>query len=205
MENKKRWIIFSLCLFLSIIITIFVINSRITALDNWFYSGLMNYQNNFLTFYFENITHLGSFIYILIFSGLIIIWSFLKKNQLRYYLLLMIFITALFNQTLKFIFARPRPEVLDLIVETGYSYPSGHTMMAVSFYGFLICLVYRTKLNIIIKWMSYILLTVIIISVSISRIYLGVHYFSDIITGSLLSIAILIFITELMKRKNYEN
>ena len=83
--------------------------------------------------------------------------------------------------TLKRIFKRERPNINRLVNEKGYSYPSGHTMTATCFYGFLIFLIIISNIIIPLKTVLIILLSLIILLVGYTRIYLGVHYLSDVV------------------------
>ena len=88
-----------------------------------------------------------------------------------------------------------------LINVTGYSLPSGHSMVNTAFYGFLIYLVYKNVKNKYAKSSLIALLSVLIIAICISRIYLGVHYLSDVLAGFLIAISyLIIFISILEKR-----
>ena len=106
-------------------------------------------------------------------------------------------LSTLFNQGLKLIVGRERPDINQLVTESSYSFPSGHTMIITTIVGLFIFYLWnnkkgsRTKKNVI-----TIILTIIAFLVMISRIYLGVHYFSDIIggiTASLLLLAIVYY------------
>jgi len=99
---------------------------------------------------------------------------------------------------LKFIFVRPRPFEWMLIEETGYSFPSGHAMVSMAFYGMLVYLIWQTKISLNKKKIWTIVLSVLILLIGISRIYLGVHYVSDIIGGFTLSLSYLIIATSLV-------
>lgn len=100
-------------------------------------------------------------------------------------------VEAALNEMLKRIVARPRPP-LDhrLIDEVGFSFPSGHAMASTAFYGFLIYLVYRYWRRAI-KWVAIVLLALVPPIVMATRVYLGVHYASDVLAGCLYSIAYL--------------
>ena len=87
------------------------------------------------------------------------------------------------NFALKEIVQRPRPEGFRLIAETGYSFPSGHSMVAVAFYGFLIWLIIRYEEDRLQRWIWSLALFFVVIMIGISRVYLGVHYFSDVVAG----------------------
>lgn len=101
------------------------------------------------------------------------------------------------NQLLKFIVQRPRPEGFRLVDESGYSFPSGHSMVAMAFYGFLIYLVWHYERDCVERWLWCVCLAFIIAGIGMSRIYLGVHYASDVVAGFLVSLAWLAVFTKL--------
>lgn len=92
-------------------------------------------------------------------------------------------------------------------MKNGYSLPSGHSMVSMAFYGYLIYLIYRHINNKYIKWSLITLLSLLIISIGISRIYLGVHYTSDVLAGFLVAISYLIIYINIINRiiENKEN
>ena len=112
-------------------------------------------------------------------------------------------ISTLLNQMLKYIVQRPRPTEFRIIEESGYSFPSGHSMVSAAFYGFIIYLIYKNIKNKYIKWSLMSILSILIILIGTSRIYLGVHYTSDVLAGFLISISYLIIFTSVTR--NNEN
>lgn len=85
--------------------------------------------------------------------------------------------------TLKLFFGRVRPEDPVYRAALGFSFPSGHAMSAMTFYGLLIYLVWKYVENVAFKWTLTFLLIIFIHLVGFSRIYLRVHYASDVIAG----------------------
>ena len=96
---------------------------------------------------------------------------------------------VLLNQVFKFIVQRPRPEGFRLIAESGYSFPSGHSMVAMAFYGLLAWMAWRYERDPLVRRVSVIGFGFVVALVGISRIYLGVHYASDVIAGFCLAAA----------------
>ncbi len=96
---------------------------------------------------------------------------------------------VLLNQAFKFVVQRPRPEGFRLIAESGYSFPSGHSMVAMAFYGLLAWMAWRYERDPIVRRVGVAGFALVVALVGISRIYLGVHYASDVIAGFCLSAA----------------
>lgn len=86
------------------------------------------------------------------------------------------------NTGLKLFFAKPRPQLwYSLIKETSFSFPSGHALGSLVLYGFLAYLLasYYSKFSIFI----YLIAAIVIVAIGFSRLYLGVHWMTDIIAG----------------------
>ena len=95
----------------------------------------------------------------------------------------------LLNQTLKFAIQRPRPDGFQLAVEQGFSFPSGHSMVAMAFFGLLVWMVWRYEADRATRIGCAVAFSAVIVLVGVSRIYLGVHYASDVLAGFCVSLA----------------
>ena len=174
-----------------------VLDKEIEQFDNIIYAWLSNIIEEPITTFTKIITTIGS-AYVIIPICIISVIYFWKRKESKYIVVNLIIIFFI-NQLLKRIIERPRPEGFRIVEELGYSFPSGHSMVSMAFYGFFIYLIYNKVQNRYIKWISISLLTLLIILIGISRIYLGVHYASDVLAGFLLSISYLGLFTHIIK------
>ena len=108
---------------------------------------------------------------------------------------------TIFQLVLKNIFTRGRPIDINLIEEKGYSFPSGHSLTSMAFYGFIIYLISKSDLSKKIKILFITVLSIIILLVGLTRIYLGVHYATDVIGGFTFSLIYIIIYTNIIKNK----
>ena len=188
---KKRIVcIISFILFL---VTVILITNDNKYFDNYIIN-LFKYKSDILTNIMKIITFLGSALSIILLTVLLIIVVKGKRNKIL--ILINVIVTTLLNQLLKNAFQRRRP-IDSIIEESGYSFPSGHSMVSMAFYGFLIYLVYKS--NIKYKGLIVGLLSVLIVLIGISRIYLGVHYPTDVIGGFTLSLSYLLLFIDITK------
>lgn len=97
-------------------------------------------------------------------------------------------LVVLINQVLKFIIQRPRPDGFRLATVSGFSFPSGHSMAAMAFFGLLAWLVWRYEKDRRQRALLVAAFALVIVMIGVSRIYLGVHYASDVIGGFCLSV-----------------
>lgn len=87
------------------------------------------------------------------------------------------------NQVLKVLFARSRPDLFSIIEETGYSFPSGHSMVSFCVYGFVAYTFSRNFSSIRQRGLVFSVAGIVVALIGISRIYLGVHYPTDVLAG----------------------
>lgn len=189
---QKRYFLIGTLLILFCLITTLVLTDNISWFDDTIYNIIFGIRNNFFDFFFKAITILGNTTTIIIVVGLLLI--FVVKEEYFHMLAISVVSTVATNQLLKHIFMRPRPDHLRLIKQGGYSYPSGHAMISIAIYGFLIYYIYKKVTNKKLKIFLISLLSLLIILIGLSRIYVGVHYPSDVLGGYILSVLILILV-----------
>lgn len=133
----------------------------------------------------------------------VILWLMCKDKKISKYIILNLILVFVLNRLIKIIVRRPRPEVIALITENGYSFPSAHSMVSFAFYGFIIYLMLKESKSKKQKIIYGVFLSILILLIGISRIYLGVHYATDVIGGFLIAlIYLIIFIKFIYKRRD---
>ena len=205
-EKHIRLILFTITFWIFILIVHNIFKNDIYKFDDLVYKYISKPINPTLTKIFSVFTNVGSgFVMIPL---CIIAFAVLKEKIEPIFISINFALAALINYILKNIFERQRPADYRLIHASGYSFPSGHSMVSMAFYGFIIYLIFKNVKNVKIKWLTSIALSILIILIGISRIYLGVHYASDVFGGFLLSIVYLTLYTKLYKTvydKHQEN
>ena len=189
--KNLKWIILFICLVGFLALAEDVFHKEIMNGDIIGYKIISTFLiSDFTTPIAKFITNFGGAIFLIILTVVLVILIKNKKIGLSIFSNLVI-ITVL-NQLLKRVLQRPRPTEYRINEETGYSFPSGHSMVSMAFYGYLIYLIYKYVKNKYIKWSSIVLLSLLICSIGISRIFLGVHYTSDVLGGFFISISYLV-------------
>jgi membrane-associated phospholipid phosphatase len=120
-------------------------------------------------------------------------WYSIKVPAIAISSLLLMFI-------LKHLFNRPRPGIPLLYEAKGLSFPSGHALMSVTFYGLLIYIVFKTYREKNSKWILILLLIFLILIIGFTRVYLRVHYTTDVIAGYCIGFLWLVFAVWLLNR-----
>lgn len=197
--NIVKWILLFITLVIFIAIVENVYNKEIMVLDIAGYNIISKYViSDFATPIAKFITNLGGAIVLVIITiGLLIA---LKNKKIGISIASNLAISTGLNIILKNIVQRQRPVGFRIIEESGYSFPSGHSMVSMAFYGYLIYLIYKHIGNKKIKWSLITMLSIIILMIGTSRIYLGVHYTSDVLAGLVISLSYLIIYTSGIKR-----
>ena len=201
MKTKK--IIIGELLVLFLLTMVLVLTNNISTIDETIYQGVIYVRSNLFDFIFKTITKAGNVIPVLCIVVVSLLCFKNKKDQNM--LGVAVVSTVLTNQLLKRIIRRARPSHVRLIEEKGFSFPSGHAMISIALYGFLIYYVYKHVKNKYVKVILMTLLLLLIIVIGFSRIYLGVHYPSDVIGGYSLALTILIVVIDWFENHNRGN
>lgn len=198
-KKHGKWLALLVAVFIFIEIVEDIFEQDIEKFDTIVYTIISSIINPIFTSFFKTITHCGDWIVIV---PLCILLMILVKNKNKK-IVISANLVAIFllNQFLKMVFNRPRPYGHALIEASGYSFPSGHSMVSMAFYGLLIYLAYQNIQNKKLRNVICIGLSILILLIGISRIYLGVHYASDVIGGFCVSIAYLILLVSILKEK----
>ena len=158
--------------------------NEIAQFDNGVFDIVRGTISPKLTAIMTSITFLGGIEGIAIFTVCVVaILLILKKFPLALFVSITILTGAGFNWLLKWIFKRERPDIEALIEQGGYSFPSGHSMSSFIFYGSLAFILFRALDHKRYKWASVAGVGLLVLLIGISRVYLGVHYPSDIVGG----------------------
>lgn len=186
MDMKIIGIILFLVLFL---IWVFLFKKELLSnIDEVTYQRLNFTDKN--TIINQIITTLGCPLFF--FLGCSFLLLFLDNKKIAIFISIMMIVDAIIIFLVKRIFKRERPNRKRLVEEKSYSFPSGHTFSTTCFYGFLFFFLFNdvTLWGQVLVLVGYLFL---VIGVASSRVYLGVHYFSDVVAGYLLASSYLWF------------
>jgi len=189
-KNPGLYITFSLCISVLTLVVFgeltwkTLIHNTMVMFDNVVIELVRYYASPSIDKVMLVITKLGSASFYAVFATLVIGILVLYKRKLEASSLLVSLLGGnILNEALKHIFTRSRPELFRVINETGYSFPSGHAMVALCFYGMLAFLIARKRQTWQERFVVFLIAGIFISAIGISRIYLGVHYPTDILAG----------------------
>lgn len=152
-----------------------------------------------MTTIMKMITTLGSSIVIV--AGLISVAILIKDKKYFKIFILANLLGVIINNVIKLIIHRPRPsQTMALAAETSYSFPSGHSMMSMIFYGLIVYYVQKFVKK---KWLRNlitIVLAIVILAVGITRIYLGVHYATDVLAAYVIGAIYLVCFIKILEK-----
>ena len=158
-----------------------ILHHKVVIWDIEILNWILVYSHEALERFFVLITHIGDVTVVAVIAALIMGLLLLKR---RFHdaitLALLVGGSGVINVIIKPLFSRERPEIWPWLVdETGYSFPSGHSMLSAALIVGLIIISWRSRWH----WAISLVGMILIFTVGISRLYLGVHYPSDVLAG----------------------
>lgn len=203
-KENYIWILCGISIIIFVAILEDVMKLEIIKYDIFCHNIVMNYlRRDWLTSIVKVITSLGGAFALITISILSIVC--IKDKKIGLYITANLGCITILNLLLKNIVQRERPVGYRLVDELGYSFPSGHSMVSTAFYGLIIYLVYKNIENKKLRNVICVSLAILIILIGCSRVYLGVHYASDVLAGAVTSIAYLIIITRIISKMGGKN
>lgn len=189
-QRRSIWIFLAVsCVVIFTALAVNIHSTLINTFDQTLIGAIQGMESPGLTKLMLFITWIGSTKQVIVIAIItMLILYFILKHRME---LWMLFITcagsALLNIFLKTRFLRDRPTLHRLIEETGYSFPSGHSMAAFTLYCTIAFLVWKHMPNTASRVMTVLLSSFLIVAIGVSRIYLGVHFPSDVIGAYFIS------------------
>ena len=201
MKNKKLYLsIFFLLLF--IVDMILVVMGKTVVFDDEIHLTVISCMSEFMSSFMRVMTFCGSTVFMICLClALFIIFLIKKRKNIAFSTAGILIVSTIVNNVVKWIIRRPRPEYM-IVEEKSFSFPSGHMMASVTLYGFIIYLINKSNIKPLHKTIFSTLLTILIILVGTSRIYLGAHFASDILGGACLSLSLLFLFAYINDKKN---
>ena len=188
-------VLFGLCLWGLFVITDMVFAYKDFMFDENVFTRIKPWVSQTNTNIMLVITFLGSQ-YFLLPANLFLIFYYLliKENKKNAFKIATISVTSVLVMFfIKYILHRERPLVPLISQVHGYSFPSGHTFTSVTFYGILGYIAFKNIKHPILRWMAVLFLICLVFLVGFSRVYLRLHYASDVIAGFCLGVIWLLF------------
>ena len=199
-ENFIYMILLILLIFSFIMLFSSSFYNNIETIDLKIFKIISNIINDKLTFIYKLFTILGD-LYIPII--LIVCIFIFNRNKWYFYILSASYFTsAIVTYISKLLVSRQRPLVALIDIPNSFSFPSGHTLTSMVFY-LILCYLLTIKSSLKIKIVSFILMGLVVLSIAFSRIYLGVHYFSDVMGGLIIGTLIIVLLVNIIN-KNFK-
>lgn len=174
------------------ILTIMVVVFPPTTLDSWFSLEVQEHGNAFFDVFMKSVSSIGYIEYTvpLVMASSIVLLLIKQRKEALF--MLFTLTSGVVSSVVKYFVNRPRPakdlvRVIELTRQQ--SYPSGHVLFYTVFFGFVVFLMYRLKqIPVLLKLLIATLSMTMIALVSISRLYLGAHWLTDVLAGYMLGI-----------------
>ena len=195
MKNKQTYLMkgsFALLLFVILGYIVKFYPEMLAGFDQPIQTAIRGDLPDALTFLFRIITHLIDIPVIVTWVLIVALIFYRKQWKMESYLMLgNLALAGILIVTFKNIYQRPRPEILHLVEEKGFSFPSGHSLAVTIMVGTLIVIFSQRIMNSTWRKVVQIGLGIYLVSVLVSRIYLGVHYPSDVLASLCVGLGVL--------------
>ena len=165
------------------------------SISDFFQIKLVNESN---TSFMKVVTFFGSAIPFIII--VLLAFLFIKNKSYSFYMFVNLLWVYVVSVIFKNVIMRERPVISLIEKPSDFSFPSGHTMCSIAFYGFIVYLLLKNVKNYFLKWLIIFIFAMLVIFIGISRIYLNVHYFTDVIAGLILGIICLLMIINIYNK-----
>ena len=178
-------VVFTISLFSFLVIAYRVFYLDKTGADEKAFAFAHKLVNDNTTSIMEFVTFFGSH-YFLIPANILLCVYFLLRKKSRYSIKIsaISLSSLLIMLGLKLLFNRHRPLIPLLEPARGLSFPSGHAFMSMCFYGLLMIIIWKEERpHPVLKWVLLLLVITLLVMIGFSRIYLRVHYFTDVLAG----------------------
>lgn len=198
-QSRMYFLIVTILGLLFFVISMFF-SDYVILIDEWAIYVVSEYLvSDTLTIVMKIVTNLGG---VLAFANfLFVLFLVISNRKVGFLMSINLFIAYIFSVLFKNVFRRERP--LEMLVDKpfDFSFPSGHTICSIVFYGFLIYVVSKLVKNVNIRRLINFFLVIIIVLVPFSRVYLGVHFLTDVLAGVILGIVCLLSFVNYVKIK----
>ncbi len=164
--------------------------------------GVQDHRTSGLTRFFLDVSRLGSTIPVLVLGTLAAAVTWRRCRAVSTVLFVATFARPVLEFTIKSVVSRDRPDLGRLVAGNGPSFPSGHVMAAIALWGLLPVVVSLYTRNRAVWWGSVCTSVLLIVSIAASRVYLGVHWFSDVTAGLMVGTFFLLGVDVLLNRQH---
>lgn len=179
-----------------VIVSVFVVLGAVDPMNTFVYEWLQPLPDRM----FAYVTELGSAQVIVGLSILGLLFWYWRGNRIEAWRIALVGIgTLLFTQVLKLVYGIDRPLIDASLDATTYSFPSGHASGSLALYGLTAYVLYRKKQS---RVVIFILLC-LVLAVSLSRVILNVHYFSDVLGGWLVALTMIALSEWIIRRRTF--
>ncbi|WP_047795465.1 MULTISPECIES: phosphatase PAP2 family protein [unclassified Exiguobacterium] len=177
-----------------VIVSVFVVLGAVDPMNTFVYEWLQPLPDRV----FAYVTELGSVRILIGISFLGMVYWLVRGDRIEAFrLVIIVIVTLVVTQVLKLLHRIDRPLIDASLDATTYSFPSGHASGSLALYGLTAYVLYRKKQS---KVVIFILLC-LVLAVSLSRVILNVHYFSDVLGGWLVALTMIALSEWIIRRK----